>query len=230
MKGLPIFLLPLLILTIGCNKTTGNNTSDSTLVEDSKVFVEAEDSAKLNNNAPSLTEVPISPFRRDTLIGKFDGVNIDTLIAEPYGEKPEVKENDLYSGWYYNWRVYSKKGTVKELKLENVTTGIKFVKEGDVDGDGKDEWGYVSEWPTSFWMRYNLYHNNNGRWKMLIEPTPIWLPHIDSEDKVYGGHSAEDLIQKSNKPGYLRVKFSDVRNDGGDFLLIDTLIRISHRK
>lgn len=220
----------LILFTIGCNKTTENNTSDSTLVEDSNVFVEAVDSAQLNNDAPSFTEVPISPFRRDTLIGKFDGINIDTLIAEPYGEKSEFNDDDVYSGWYYKWRVYSKKGTVKELKLENVTTGIKFVKEGDVDGDGKDEWGYVSEWPTSFWMRYNLYHNDNGMWKLLIEPTPIWLPHIDSEDKVYGGHSAEDLIQKSNKPGYLRVKFSDVRNDGGDFLLIDTLIRISHRK
>ena len=229
MKRLPIFLLPLFILTIGCNKTPGNKMSDSIFVEEIKIIEEPEDTVTPESDEPSVTEIPISQLR-DTLIGKFDGVNIDTLIAEPYGEKPEAKENDLYSGWYYKWRVYSKKGTVKELKLENVTTGIKFVKEGDVDGDGKDEWGYVSEWPTSFWKRYNLYHNDNGRWKLLIEPTPIWLPHIDSEDKVYGGHTAEDLIQKSNKPGYLRVKFSDVRNDGGDFLLIDTLIRIPRRK
>lgn len=230
MKKLPIFLMSLFILlTSGCKKTMESRMSDSPLVEYNRIIEEQEDTVTPGSDEPAVTDVTISQYR-DTLIGKFDGVNIDTLVAEPYGEKSEFNDDDLYSGWYYNWRVYSKKGTVKELKLENVTTGIKFVKEGDVDGDGKDEWGYVSEWPTSYWMRYNLYHNDNGRWKLLIEPTPIWLSHIDPEDKVYGGNSAEDLIQKSDKKGYLKVKFSDVRNDGGDFLLIDTLIRIPSRK
>lgn len=164
---------------------------------------------------------------RDTLIGKFDGINIDTLIVEPIGDKTVSDEpHDIYSGWYYNWRVFTKNGTIDELKFENKTTGIKFVSEGDVDGDGKDEWGFVTEWPTSNWMAYNLYHNDNGKWELLIEPTQIWLPHLDSSDDIYGGHTAQDLIQKSDKPGFLKVKFSDVRNEGGDFLLIDTLIQI----
>lgn len=164
---------------------------------------------------------------RDTLVGKFDGLNVDTLIAEPIGAKNDTGDpDDIYSGWYYDWRVYTKRGTVDELKLENATVGIKFVKEGDVDGDGMDEWGYVTEWPTSNWMVYNLYHNGNGKWELLIEPTSIWLPHLDTEDQIYGGFTEQDLIQKSDKSGFLKVKFSDVRNEGEDFLLIDTLIQI----
>lgn len=179
-----------------------------------------------NKNTISIEPDPLAQYR-DTLIGKFDGIHVDTLIAEPFGEKAQsLDPNDIYADSYYNWRVYSINGTIEELKIENSTIGIKFVEEGDVDGDGQDEWGFVSEWPTSSWMRYNLYHNNKGKWELLIKPTSIWLDHIDPEDKDYGVNSAEDLIQKSDKKGYLKVKFSDVRNDGADFLLIDTLIQI----
>ena len=172
------------------------------------------------------TKDPLAQYR-DTLIGKFDGIKIDTLIAEPIGTKTDTGDpDDIFSGCYYNWRIHTKEGTVKDLVLQNATTGIKFVKEGDVDGDGKEEWGYVTEWPTSNWMVYSLYHNENGKWELLIEPTSIWLPHLDPEDEMYGGHTAQDLIQKSDKPGFLKVKFSDIRNDGDNFLLIDTLIQI----
>lgn len=180
-------------------------------------------------NRVSIEHDPLAQYR-DTLIGKFDGLNMDTLIAEPFGDRDKsLGPNDIYGGNYYNWRVYSKNGTVGELKLEDSTTGIKFVEEGDLDGDGKDEWGFVSEWPTSSWKAYNLYHNNNGKWELMIEPAPIWLDHIGPENKNYGVYSAEELIQKSDKKGYLKVKFSDVRNDGADFLLIDTLIQIAPR-
>lgn len=179
-----------------------------------------------NKNPHNTTNDPLAEYR-DTIVGKFDGINVDTLIAEPLGAKTDMgSPDDIYSGRYYNWRIYTKRGTVKDLVLENTTIGIKFVKEGDVDGDGKDEWGFVTKWPTSNWMVYRLYHNEHGKWDLLIEPTPIWLPHLDPENKIYGGNTAQDLIQKSDKPGFLKVKFSDVRNNGEDFLLIDTLIQI----
>ena len=168
---------------------------------------------------------PLAQYR-DTLIGKFDGINVDTLIAEPIGAKTDAWDPDNFdSGWYYNWRIFSKKGTVKDLVLENKTIGIKFVKEGDVDGDGKEEWGFLTEWPTSAWMVYRLYHNENGNWELLIEPTSIWLDHLEEND-TFGYTTIQDVIQKSEKPGYLKIKFSEVRNEGEDFLLIDTLIQI----
>ena len=68
----------------------------------------------------------------DTLIGKFNGVDIDTLISEP------IETTDRPS---YNWRVYTKKGTVKDIILENQTIDVRFIGEGDLDGNCTTDYG-----------------------------------------------------------------------------------------
>lgn len=153
---------------------------------------------------------------RDTLIGQFNGIDIDTLICEPL-------DSD-YKGYHYKWRVFTKNGTVRPLTIDNQTIGIHFVKEGDLDGNGTDEWGYLTEWETSNWMNYHLFTNLNGKWQHMIEPTPIYTPHIDSL------LTKDAIIQPTTDKEILRVKFSDVRNNGEDFLIIDTLIRINPPK
>lgn len=162
---------------------------------------------------------------RDTLIGNFSGKEIDTLICEPMDST-----NADYKGFHFKWRVFSKNGSVKDLVLDNKTIGIHFVKEGDLDGNGTDEWGYVTEWPTSNWMCYHAFTNINGEWQHIIEPTPIWLPHIDPQDSVDYTIKKEDILQSTENAGFLKVKFSDVRNDGEDFLIIDTLIQIKPQR
>ena len=58
----------------------------------------------------------------------------------------------------------------------------------------------------------------------MIEPTSIWLGHIGGyENEIL----SEEIIQRSAKKGFVKVKFSDIRNDGADFLIRDTLIRIN---
>ena len=184
---------------------------------------------KIHESYEERSDTPSIALYRDTLIGIFDGKNKDLLISEPIPESyvPVQKMNDdyydIYSGWFYKWRVYTQKGTVKEKIIDN-TVGITFVKEGDVDRDGKDEWGYICEWPTSNWMGYHIFKNYNGKWEYMIEPTSIWLGHIGGyENEIL----PEEIIQRSPKKGFVKVKFSDIRNDGADFLIIDTLIRIN---
>lgn len=66
---------------------------------------------------------------RDTLIGKFNGKTLDMLICEPIDTpSPSSDEYDPYGGQHYKWRVYTSKGTVKSLIIEN-TIGIRFIKE-----------------------------------------------------------------------------------------------------
>lgn len=161
---------------------------------------------------------------RDTLIGRFDGIDIDTLICEPIDSL-----NPNYKGFHYKWRVFTKNKTVKDLILENKTIGIHFVYEGDLDGNGTDEWGYVTEWETSNWMCYHAFTNVNGEWQHIIEPTSIWLPHLDPQDSVSYRILKEDILQPSENSGFLKVKFSDVRNNGEDFLIVDTLIMLNHK-
>lgn len=162
---------------------------------------------------------------RDTLIGNFNGQEIDTLIGEPMDSI-----NADYKGFHYKWKVYTKRNTVKPLIIDYKTIGIHFVYEGDLDGNGTDEWGYVTEWETSNWMCYHAFTNKRGKWEHIIEPTNIWLPHLDPQDSISYRISKEDILQPSEDSGFLKVKFSDVRNNGEDFLIIDTLIQINPQK
>lgn len=40
---------------------------------------------------------------RDTIVGKFNGIDIDTLICEPVGK---FIKDDLFGEFYTEWRVY----------------------------------------------------------------------------------------------------------------------------
>lgn len=195
MKCLPIFVISILMLSaFGCGSKHESKESDN-----------------------------LAQYR-DTLIGNFNGLEIDTLICEPMDSL-----NPNYKGFHYKWRVFTKNKTVKDLILENKTIGIHFVYEGDLDGNGTDEWGYVTEWETSNWMCYHAFTNKRGKWEHIIEPTPIWLPHLDPQDSISYRISKEDILQPSDNSGFLKVKFSDVRNDGEDFLIIDTLVMLNHK-
>ncbi|WP_301096238.1 hypothetical protein [Bacteroides acidifaciens] len=195
MKRLPIFVISLLMLSaFGCGSKHESKESDN-----------------------------LAQYR-DTLIGNFNGLEIDTIICEPMDSlNPNCK------GFHYKWRVFTKNKTVKDLILENKTIGIHFVYEGDLDGNGTDEWGYVTEWETSNWMCYHAFTNINGEWQHIIEPTNIWLPHLDPQDSISYRISKEDILQSSEDSGFLKVKFSDVRNNGEDFLIVDTLIMLNHK-
>ena len=164
---------------------------------------------------------------RDTIIGRFNGIDIDTLICEPI-DSLSPKEDGTYGGCHYEWRVYTTNGTVKDLIVGN-TIGINFIKEGDLDGNGTEEWGYVTQWPTSMWMCYHAFTNINGEWQHIIEPTPIWIPHLDQQDSLYYTIREENILQPSEKSEFIKVKFSHVRNNGEDFLIIDTLIMLNHK-
>ncbi len=79
-------------------------------------------------------------------------------------------------------------------------------------------------------MCYHAFTNKRGKWEHIIEPTNIWLPHLDPQDSISYRISKEDILQPSENSGFLKVKFSDVRNDGEEFLIIDTLIKINPQK
>lgn len=161
---------------------------------------------------------------RDTLVGNFNGSQIDTLFCEPLDSVSEPS----YRGFHYLWRVFAKNGSVDDIEIDN-TIGIHFVKEGDLDGDGADEWGYVTEWETSNWMMYKVYTYKNKQAALLYKPMPIYIPHLDPADNDFVTTSKDSLASKSSTQGLVKVKFSDVRNDGEDFLIIDTIVPILTR-
>lgn len=151
---------------------------------------------------------------RDTLIGRFNGNDIDTLIAEPIDT---IKERSMW-----NWRIFSKHNSVDTLILTQ-RFNVKMIQEGDLDGNGTDEFGVRRESAAGTWDNYYIYTFDNGEWKYLTEPIWTYSDHF-YKDLSNGNNVAE----KTDDCGLIRIRFSDVRNDS--FWIIDTLIRINPHK
>lgn len=150
---------------------------------------------------------------RDTLIGKFNGIDIDTLIAEPIDT---TKERAMW-----DWIIYSKKNSIDTLILAQRFSVI-MIQEGDLDRNGTDEFGIRREVEQGTWDSYCIYSYNNGKWQYLINP--IWTYSTHFYEELNNGN---EVAERTNNPNIIKVRFSDVRNNGEDFLIIDTLIQIN---
>lgn len=78
---------------------------------------------------------PMAQYR-DTIVGCFNGVDIDTLISEPIDTTKQRA--------YWDWKIYSKNKTVDTLIL-NQRFIVKMIQEGDLDGNGTEEFGIMRE-------------------------------------------------------------------------------------
>lgn len=162
-------------------------------------------------NKHNKTNVGTLAQYRDTIIGKFDGNNIDTLIAEP------IDTTIDRSMW--NWRIYGKNNTVDTLILSQRFT-VRLIQEGDLDGNGTDEFGVRREIDAGTWDNYCVYTYDNGEWKYLIEPIWTYSDHFYTDL-----NKGADVVERANQSGYVTVRFSYIRND--NFCIVDTLIPIT---
>lgn len=148
---------------------------------------------------------------RDTIIGNFDGTDIDTLIAEP------IDTTIGRSLW--NWRIYGKNNTVDTLILSQRFI-VRLIQEGDLDGNGTDEFGVRRETDAGTWDNYCVYTYGNGEWIYLINPIWTYSDHYYTDL-----NNGNDVVESTNHPDLVRVRFSDIRND--DFCIVDTIIPIT---
>ena len=162
-------------------------------------------------NKQNKTNIDTLAQYRDSIIGKFDGNNIDTLIAEPIDT---TIDRSLWS-----WRIYGKSNTVDTLILSQRFI-VRLIQEGDLEGDGTDEFGVRRETDAGTWDNYCIYTYDKGEWKYLIEPIWTYTDHFYTDL-----NKGKDVVERANQSGYVTVRFSDIRNDG--FCIVDTLIPIA---
>lgn len=148
---------------------------------------------------------------RDTIIGKFDGNNIDTLIAEALDT---TIDRSLWTWW-----IYGKNNTVDMLILLKRFI-VKLIQEGDLDGNCTDEFGVRRETDAGTWDNYCIYTYDNGEWKYLIKPIWTYSDHFYTEI-----NKGADVVERANQSGYVTVRFSDIRDN--DFCIVDTLVLIA---
>lgn len=94
---------------------------------------------------------PLAQYR-DSVIGNFDSKDIDTLIAEPIDT---TTDRSLWT-----WRIYGKSNTVDTLILSQRFI-VRLIQEGDLDGNGTDEFGVRRETDVGTWDNYCIYTYDN---------------------------------------------------------------------
>lgn len=131
------------------------------------------------------------------IVGNFTGTQIDTLkIVEATREEYEfvgdtissvtyyvrdkvVSENEYSRYRYTTFDVVSSNPNIPILHVNN-NLEPKLNFEGDLDGDGIDEFGIGSRWGTSSCKDYYVYTLVNNRWCYFIEPFGTSLPVRES--------------------------------------------------
>ena len=158
--------------------------------------------------ADSIQTTDLLAEYRDTLAGKFNGMDYDTLISEPI---------DITKRPNLEWRIYSKKNTVDTLFLDKQVS-VKMIFEGDLDGNGTDEFGVRREWLHGTWDSYFIFTSINRKWEYLIDP--VWTYSFHFYDYLNHGN---DVVSPTDTPGLIKVRFSDFRDE--DACIVDTIIR-----
>lgn len=94
--------------------------------------------------------------------GNFTGTGIDRLYIEEHSSYDWQNEE-------YHWVVRSSNPNIPELILrDNWTPSLTF--EGDLDGNGIDEFGVLATWKSSACRCYYIYTLVDGKWYYLIKP------------------------------------------------------------
>lgn len=130
---------------------------------------------------------------KDTIIGNFTGTSIDTLYVEKV-----VGHNDEK---YKLTEFFLRSTNIKIPSIElygYADVPPKLVNEGDLDGNGTSEVGYLHTWMNSQWRYYRILTLVNNEWRYLIDgdflDTPEWFRHTGVEIAEPGKKKGTVLI------------------------------------
>jgi len=233
-----IFVLLACILFFGCGskKTESNNTPET--LETNDEYDSADIGSRLQILAPNDT-IYINSVKghdeQDTIIGNFTGSGIDTLyvkrvvgckcdLEKDYDEEEHFAhemDNELVR--YY---LTSTNPTLGKVELFGYASlAPRLVNEGDLDGNGTYEVGYLPVWRLSQWRIYHLFTFKDGKWKYLIDPEAEVKDENGGESLFETGHllrgSGYEIATPSGKKGLVRIKY---QTQGVNSLIKDTLV------
>lgn len=162
---------------------------------------------------------------QDTITGNFTGLGIDTLyVASEYIEPDSDDDWHTYRAKYY---AKSNNPQLPTIELYGcIYASPLLVYEGDVDGDGKDEWGYIHTWMTSQWRYYRIYNydNKTRKWRFLYQDETGADPYLLETGLLIRG-SGREIVEKGPKPGYIKINYQTV---GADEEIRDTIVRATY--
>ena len=193
----------LLLLTGCCKSKMPINPPETEIIED----VDGRDAMSLARNSV------LGHDERMFIVGRFDGKASDTLTIqfvawEEYADTVKFitldgrrfeDDDDPMAEWRHLWDVLPARGTVLPLRVFGVSPLLVY--EGDLDGNGTDEFGILSTWYTSGCRVYNVYTFHAGNWCLLIPP-------VQTATSLRA--SGKDLVSPGDLSGQIRVTMSDL--------------------
>lgn len=144
---------------------------------------------------------------QDTIIGNFTRRGMDTIWVV---ERVHISDD----GWKeYNYHTESNNLDLSSVELFGRSSQCAFiVNEGDLDGDGKDEWGWMrGTFASSSEIDYHLLHlDDNNRWKETVI-------EVDGDTRSY----KIDVVKKGKVKGQMSISVLLWSEDefGGESLL-----------
>ena len=199
-----------LALKLVYNRIVVNNSKD--------VFIEV-DSVYDNENIITEIETPTDFFRsintvvvhdeRDTIIGNFTGKGLDTLYVVC----------DTTKGDGDKWQYYAKSNNKAIPKLNMWgyhSIQPKLVNEGDLDGNGTCDVGYLHTWINSQWRTYRVFSLINGHWCYLINPSHEYM---ETGELIRG--SSKEIVEPYKK-GWVKVNY---QTQGVGATFKDTIVK-----
>lgn len=130
---------------------------------------------------------------QDTIIGNFTENGIDTLyVTKVVGQNEEsYKCTDFF--------LSSSNPKIPSIQLYGYAdVPPKLVYEGDLDGNGSAEVGYLHTWMNSQWRYYRILTLVNNEWRYLVDgdylDTPQWFRNSGIEVAEPGPRKGQILI------------------------------------
>lgn len=159
-------------------------------------------------------------IERDTIVGNFTGAGIDSLYVYVYVD-------ESYDNWEDRIKYYARSSNpdIPDIELYGCL-GLRpsLVYEGDVDGDGKDEWGYLHTWTMSQWRQYRIYNYDASRkiWRHLFHDSN-GSDFLGTDESFRG--SGLEVVEKGPRRGFIKINYD---SGGPDFVIRDTIVRATY--
>lgn len=153
---------------------------------------------------------------QDTIIGNFTGKGIDTLFVET---NVTVKPN---SGAIITYYMNSSNKHIPKIKLSSWHgDSPKLVNEGDLDGNGTCEVGYLNTWTYGQWKYYSIYTFAGNEWRYLIKGDYLDTP---AAFRMSGYEVAESGKEKGTVLIHYADQYFDTKENAFSWAIRDTIV------
>lgn len=150
---------------------------------------------------------------QDTIIGNFTGHGIDTL----YVEAVKTKDNDEQQ---FRFFMASTNPSIPEVELYGFDAVFpRLVNEGDLDGNGTCEVGYLHTWMNSQWREYRIFSLLSGEWRYLLSE------HLRTSE--WFRQTGIEVAEPGKKKGTVLVHYSRDMFEVKDTLVVPSFNKIT---